>query len=100
MKVPAEQRWLFWELDVAELDVEAHADQILARVLEQGRLIDVRWLIATYGYDRIHTFFKEKGHPELSARTRAFWRAVFNADEEPWAEPPSWRKSSAVPWPP
>ena len=96
---PDRLRWLFWNIDFDALDVERDADTILARVLERGRLVDVHWAIDTYGFDRIHRFFREVGHPELSERTIAFWRAVFDAEDESWPGPPAWRKNSSAPWP-
>jgi hypothetical protein len=36
-------------MNASELDLERNANYILARVLERGRLIDVRWLIRAYG---------------------------------------------------
>src|SRR5262249_24561949 len=78
-ELPAAIRWLFWEFDVEQLDTGRDADTILARVLEHGRMADVRWAIATYGFDRIHRFFRDVGRPELSDRTLQFWRAVFRA---------------------
>jgi hypothetical protein len=95
---PRSLRPLFWEVAFDRLDVERHADSILARVLESGRMDDVRWLVATYGMDRIHRFFREVGHPEISPPTIALWRAILRAEDEPWAGPPDWRKNSNVPW--
>jgi len=97
-KLPNELRWLFWEMDFESLDPERHADSILARVLERGRMAEVRWAIGYYGMSRIHRFFREVGHPELSDRTVAFWRAVFKAEDETWASPPAWRRNSSAPW--
>jgi hypothetical protein len=91
-------RWIFWDVDADAVDIETHADGILARVLERGRLEDVRWLVEVYGMDRIHRFFREIWSPEISDRTRTFWRAVFGAKEEAWAEPPDWRRNSSQLW--
>jgi hypothetical protein len=96
--VPAEFRWLFWDVDFETVDAGEHADFVLARVLEFGRMAEVRWSIATYGVERIHRFLRDCGHPELSERTVAFWRAVLNAEEEEWAKPPPWRRSRIAPW--
>lgn len=98
MKVPKSHRWVFWDVDAALLDTDRHANYILGRVLEFGRLAEVQWVIATYGMDRIHRFFREVGHPEMSDRTLRFWRVALNAKDEPWASPPAWRKSSSAPW--
>lgn len=91
--------WLFWEVDPASVDAQRDASYVIARILEHGTLADVKWAVQKYGFDRIHLFFRDVGHPELSKRTLRFWRALFNAGEEKWAGPPSWRKTSAVPWP-
>ncbi|HTM45454.1 MAG TPA: hypothetical protein VL137_10890 [Polyangiaceae bacterium] len=98
MALPETLQWLFWEFEPAALDVQRHADQIIPRVLEKGRLEDVRWLIATYSLDRIHTFLRQVGHPELSKKTLTFWRCVLGAENEQWKTPPTWRQSSSAPW--
>lgn len=91
-------KWIFWDVDFDQIDVESHAHGVMARVLERGCLEDVRWLIEVYGLDRIHDFFRQVWAPEITERTRTFWRAVFGAKEEPWAEPPAWRRNSSRHW--
>lgn len=96
--VPAEHRWIFWEVDADQLDLERDADFILARVLERGGIEQVRWLMRDLGLERIHRFFRDVGHPELSARTIRFWRVVLHAEDESWATSPAWRSHSSAPW--
>jgi uncharacterized protein DUF6922 len=96
--VPDEHRWVFWEADCDAIDTETHADYILARVLEFGGIEEVRWAVATYGMDRIHAFFRDVGHVEISERTKRFWRVVFRAENETWADPGGWRRSNGAPW--
>jgi hypothetical protein len=91
-------RWLFWDVDFETLDPDADAESILPRVLENGRLQDVRALLSLYGRDRIHRFFRDVAHPLITPRTRSFWRAFFDAENEPWATAPSFRTSNAAPW--
>lgn len=91
-------KWIFWDVDFEQIEIESHAHGIMARVLERGCLEDVRWLIDTYGLDRIHAFFRDVWSPELSERTRTFWRVVFDAKEAAWAGPPDWRRSNSQPW--
>jgi hypothetical protein len=97
-KLPSAWRWLFWDVDFDALDARADSDSIVARVLEHGGLSDVRVLLELYGEDCIHDFFQRVGHPDISARTTAFWRAFFEAEAERWASPPDWRKSTSAPW--
>ena len=98
VRVPAEHRWVFWDVDPGSLDTHRHRDYILARVLERGCIEQVRWAIATYGMREIHRFFRERGGAELSRRTVRFWRAVFGAEDEAWAEPAAWRRATDAPW--
>jgi hypothetical protein len=96
--VPASLRWIFWDVDFDALEVHDDADAILARVLENGRLEDVRVVLALYGAERIHRFFRDVAHPLISVRTRTFWRAFFKAKDEPWATLPAFRTTNAAPW--
>ena len=98
-RLPTRLKWLFWDVDPASVDLARHQRFVLARILERGRLTDVRWALRQYGEGSILEFMRHSGHPELSARTRAFWRAYFSAKDETWESPPSWRQNSAVPWP-
>jgi hypothetical protein len=91
-------KWIFWDVDFDAIDLERHANGVIARVLERGRLEDVRWLIESYGLGRIHCFLRDVGSSELTARTLCFWRLVLDAKEEPWAEPPAWRRNSSPLW--
>jgi len=97
-RLPEDMKWLFWNVDFEGVDPARHARLVLARVLERGRLVDVRWAIERYGLDRIHRFFRDEGHPELTERTVRFWRAALNAENEAWASGPAWRRSSSAPW--
>jgi len=98
VRLPKAREWLFWEVDVKKLDTRKHACSIIARVVEFGCLADVRWLIETCGMERIHRFFRDEGHTEISDRTLAFRRAVFEARGEAWASPPAWRRLNGDLW--
>jgi hypothetical protein len=45
--------YLFWDIDMAELDMEKHAPYILERVLDNGQMND--WLLVRqyYGLERL-----------------------------------------------
>ena len=98
MPVPKALAYLFPEHDVSEIDFDRDARLVLARVLEHGRLEDVRWCVHQYGLPRIHRFFRE-GHSELSPRTIALWRAALDAKKESWAVSRRSRLRNVVPWP-
>ena len=96
--LPERLRWVLWDVDVDAIDPVAQADAVLARVLENGRLEDVRALLGFYGDERVHRFFREVAHPLVSERTRRFWRAFFHAEGEPWPTPTDFRTRSDAPW--
>lgn len=98
MFVPAAHAWLFWEVDPNAIDLRRDARYVLGRVLERGRLQDVRWVISLYGLDAVRDFFRAGAHPEVSRRTRAFWRAFLNESDEKWLDRPDFRNSSSAPW--
>lgn len=98
LRIPPEHHWVFWELDPDEVDADAHADYVMARILEFGGLAEVQWLIGRYGMPAVHRFLRDVGDVEISERTKRFWRAVFRAKDETWADPGAWRKRSDAPW--
>jgi hypothetical protein len=91
-------KWLFWNVDFNRLDVNRDADAVIARIVEFGLFADVQWALRTFGRERIHTFFRTVGSPEISDRTVAFWRAAFHAEGDKWPRPPAWRRSNSAPW--
>lgn len=96
--VPAEQEWLFWDVDPSAIDLGRDRRYVLGRVLERGRLDDVRWAVGQYGFAGIQDFFRAGAHPEISPPTRALWRAVFVASARAWPDPPNWRNGNVAPW--
>ena len=57
VRLPRNMKSLFWNVEFRRLDADRDADFVLARVLERGRLRDVRWVIRHYGIPRIRRFF-------------------------------------------
>ena len=96
--IPVSSRWIFWDVDPDTIELDRDANGVLARVLERGCLDDVKWLVQTYGSERIHAFFRDVWAPEVSDRTRGFWRAFFEAENETWASRPAFRSSSSSLW--
>jgi hypothetical protein len=98
MQIPEEHAWLFWDADLEGIDLQRDAVYVLRRVLERGRMADVRWVYGYYGPARIRGFFEAGPHAELSPKTLALWRAFFGVPEGIWPSPPNFRSSSSAPW--
>jgi hypothetical protein len=75
---------LFEDVRVEEVDPEAHADFVIARVLERGTLGSVRALVHRYGVERIRSFFSDHGGADqVTGRTLSPWASFLGlrADE-------------------
>ena len=51
---------LFWDINLAELDLEKHSFFILKRVFERGTIADIRFIFGHYGLEKIEDFLEEK----------------------------------------
>ena len=91
-------RSLFWDSSPSRIDLLRDTDYVMGRVLEFGRMKDVRWLMKRYGLEAIHRFLATSANPELSPRTLAFWRVVLHAEDETWRAPPAFRRNSSAYW--
>lgn len=96
-EILAESPTLFHDVRPEEIDPEAHAAFVIARVLDRGTLCSVGALLRYYGRDRLRTFFREGGRDRLSPRTVPLWEAFLElaADEctsrsSPRRRPPFW----------
>jgi hypothetical protein len=54
---PAAQKY-FWEVNPQSLNTRKHERLIVSRLLNYGRLDDWRWLIQTYGRNRVFTMLQ------------------------------------------
>ncbi|MEW6327026.1 MAG: hypothetical protein AB1487_05450 [Thermodesulfobacteriota bacterium] len=69
---------LFW--DGGEIDLEKHADYVIARILDYGDERDLKALRRLYSDEKIIQVVKtRKG---LSPRTRSFWILYFQIQPE------------------
>jgi hypothetical protein len=61
---------LFWDINLAELDLEKHEVFILKRVFERGDIDQIRFIFKYYGLDRISAFVESK--PRMDKRGFSF----------------------------
>jgi hypothetical protein len=66
-ELPTSIRKLLWDADPRSLDVDAHRQLIIERVLNYGTLADWRWLIARYGTHSIRALLRARGMFQRSA---------------------------------
>lgn len=97
-RVPAQFASLFWDCNLATLDVDLHREQILERVLELGGLEEVRWSLDTYGDDEFIAYLRGYGRERLSKDALSFWYCYYGLGE-PQCTKRSLRTTNAVLWP-
>ena len=67
---------LFWEYDPKTLDVIAHADAIIGRVMERGSWAAMLWLRKTYSKKRLASFLEKRGVRTLPPRELNYWAFI------------------------
>ena len=72
--------WLFWDCDLEQLDLIAHRDFIIERILDRGTVPAVRWLFKTFGEDIVRHFLINHGH-RLRRDVFHFWKLFFGLQE-------------------
>lgn len=84
--IPSSAIKYFWDVDVRMLDEQKHERLIISRLLNFGRLEDWRWLVHTYGRNRLSTVLNSESRLSLRdpARTLAkimfTWATFYQAD--------------------
>ena len=61
---------LFWDIDLAKLDLDKHEIFILKRVFERGDWDQVKFLFRYYGLEKISAFVESK--PRMDIRGFSF----------------------------
>lgn len=86
-------RVLFWDVNVENIDREKHAGHIIERFLEYGTLEGVQWLRKFYGDERIKEYILKRGFRVLSNKTLNFWKLILNLEGEECLKPFSLSRS-------
>ena len=80
--IPPETLRLFAHFEEAP-DLGSHESAIIERVFEDGDRDDLRWLTEEIPEQRLATWLTERGHRQLSNRSRAFWSLLLGVPTEP-----------------
>jgi hypothetical protein len=89
--VPVFVTRLFWDVEPADIDLEAHADYVLERVMSRGGWEAMRWLRRRYTAGVLADFLSRRGD-RLTPRDLAYWSLVcgLEAEHAPGGGRPSW----------
>jgi len=78
-KLPKSLRSYFWDVAFEKLDIQKSAHLVIKRVLDRGNLSDIRWLVKTYGQDKIKKVVM--GTRDLARPTGNFWADILEIDK-------------------
>lgn len=88
VEIPESIRRLLWEYDVAAgTDGAAWERVVMERVMARGLWTDMRWLLASFGRERLREFLTVRGRRVLPPRELRFWGTVCGvepADLDGW----------------
>lgn len=90
---PSEVERLFWDVEPGSVDLHAHADYVMDRVMTRGTLVAMRWLRKAYSVEQLAEFLERRGD-RLTPRDRAYWRLIAGLppDDAPGGANPSWAR--------
>ncbi len=93
-EILAESAALFHDTRARDIDPEAHAAFVIARVLDRGTLASVAALLRYYGRERIRSFLCEGGTERVSRRTVPLWAAFLQISPDECTPRSSLNRSS------
>ena len=73
-------KMLFWDVDLNDLDLQKHKEWIISRTLENGTVDDVRLLFKAFPKSEIINAIKNS--MRLSPITATFWKVYLNIKGE------------------
>src|SRR3989304_10162440 len=71
-RLPRFLHQFFWDVIPTQIDLGEHPEYVIARLLEHGDLIAIRWLLRTYTKEEIAEVVKQSR--QLSRKSANFWR--------------------------
>jgi hypothetical protein len=92
--LPADVARLFWDTDPEQVDLRAHRDYVMERVMSRGGWAAMRWLRDMYPSEEMADFLVRKGR-RLAPRELAYWSLIAGIElspirggaRAPWAGP-------------
>jgi len=87
------KQYLFWDVDLKELDSQKNKKFIIKRILSRGSLDDFRWASSYYGKKLIKDVLIK--NRTLDAKSQNFWQLYFNIDKSKCVQTQLTKKHSA-----
>lgn len=81
LRLPDRVRALAWDVDPGALDRERHSSYVMERVLELGDPEACRWLLDSYGRNRVRAFVQAEGPRRLTPRALNYWAFILDIED-------------------
>jgi hypothetical protein len=78
--LPKQFHKYFWDTDAATIDVESKAAYVITRLLQWGRVEELRWLKNYYGLEALRVVVRRSR--ELSAKHGKFFSLIYDIPPE------------------
>lgn len=78
LQLPGELKPLFWDCDFGTLDLKAHRNYIIRRILDRGDSRSLAWLRETLGDDTIREWILAKKGGGLDPPKLRFWELILD----------------------
>lgn len=79
VKIPANFKKYFWEIDFDKLDFKKNSDYVAVRLLEYGNPYAIKWLFKNISSKKIKEALLKTRN--LSPKSANFWAFYFNIDK-------------------
>lgn len=70
----------FWDVDPAKMDVGKHRKYVIARLLEYGDTVAVRWVLKSFSKEELVEVLKQSR--VISPKTANFWAMMYDIPRE------------------
>lgn len=77
-RLPDSFRPLLWGLKWDSLDIEDDKEDIIVSAINEGSLLEWRWVISKYGKDKIRQILEKRLKTEFHPESRNLAKLIFN----------------------
>lgn len=89
-----QKQYLFWDVDLKNVDLAKHKKFIIERILSFGDKDDFKWAVDFYGKDLIKNIFMENSE-KFDLKSQNFFNIYFNLSKPKCTKKQLARKQSA-----
>lgn len=90
IRLPAEFRKYFWDVEFKKISPSRHLDFILSRIMNFGNMKAIQWMFKNVNENKLKDYVLRLGGRQLDKRSRNFWRILLGLPEQDEKANPLW----------